>query len=99
MADEPAIQYVAKPDTWVRIIAGAALTMAAFALVWMFNSNATMAVMSRDLEALVADTEADKKRDVQLIKHWKLHHWAKDQITVLRAEAHGLPVVSWPDLD
>jgi len=79
------------------ILATAAVGIASFALVWMFNTNATLQVMKLQLSQIVADNESDQRQDATLVKHWKLHSWERDQINMLRTDG-GKAVVSWPNL-
>ncbi|MHA2279455.1 MAG: hypothetical protein ACXAC5_00990 [Promethearchaeota archaeon] len=91
------------------IITTIALGIAGFALMWVFEANAQMATIQKAMELQFADVEdslitlADDTDDItritkQLSKHWKLHNWAKDQLSELRHQ-HQLPPVSWPDLE
>ena len=45
------------------------------------------------------DTDArDASQDKTLVKHWRLHSWARDQVNALR-HAQGQPPVPWPELN
>ncbi|MFQ5625033.1 MAG: hypothetical protein ACE5FM_00055 [Methyloligellaceae bacterium] len=79
------------------VVSLAALALAGFALAWMFNANAKLALLQQAVEVIVSDKDADKRQDDTLIKHWKIVSWSKDRINELRA-AQGLPLASWPDL-
>ena len=91
------------------VVTTLAITLAGFALKWVFDANAQMAIMQNTLELKFADiddsliTLADDTDDItritkQLSKHWKLHNWAKDQVAELRHKNQMDPV-SWPDLE
>ena len=91
------------------LVTAISIALASFALKWVFDANAQMAIMQNTLELKFADFEAthegladDTDEMVRLTKqisrHWKLHSWTKDQIAELRHEAQMNPV-SWPDLD
>jgi hypothetical protein len=74
------------------------LGLTSFALKWIFDTNAQMAVMGQRMDAIVASTEQDAAQDRQLGMHWKLHGWTRDRINELRT-AEGLPLAEMPDLD
>ena len=74
------------------------LGIASFSLVWMFNSNAKMAVIEHNLTQMMQDTDDEQRQNRTLGNHWKLHGWTKDQINDLRYAA-GKEAVTWPDLD
>ncbi len=91
------------------IVTTLAVTLAAFALKWVFDANAQMAIMKNTLELKFDDiddsliTLGDDTDDItritkQLSKHWKIHNWTKDQIAELRYKQQMEPV-SWPNLE
>ena len=74
----------------IKALLGAIFGLLAFALAWMFYTNA-------DVQLLKKATLDHHKLESKLTKHWKLHSWAKDEINKLRA-THGFPIESWPDI-
>lgn len=91
------------------IVTVISIALASFALQWVFDANAQMAIMQTRLELKFEDiddsliTLADDTDDItritkQLSKHWKLHNWTKDQVAELRHKQQMEPV-SWPNLD
>lgn len=97
----------------IQVLLGLVTTMsialASFSLKWVFDANAQIAIMSKEMELKFADLEdaiitlSDDSSDIirlnsGITKHWKLHNWTKDQLAELRHQ-HQLPPVSWPDLE
>lgn len=91
------------------IVTTLSIALASFALKWVFDANAQMAIIQKTIELKFADVEdslitlADDTDDItritkQLSKHWKLHNWSKDQIAELRHKQE-MPPVSWPNLE
>jgi len=91
------------------LLTAISIALATFALKWVFNANAQIAIMQKTMELKFEDlddsiiTLADDTDDItritkQLSKHWKLHNWSKDQIAELRHK-NQMPPVSWPKLD
>ncbi len=91
------------------IVTTMSIALASFALKWVFEANAQMAIMQNTLELKFEDiddsliTLADDTDDItritkQLQKHWRLHTWAKDQVAELRHKSQMEPV-SWPNLE
>lgn len=89
----------AATQKWIMsIFAAVIIGISGWTLVRSVSHGEQMTLMVHQIEELAADKEADKSQDESLSKHWKLHSWAKDQITGLRNQ-HDMPVVSWPDLE
>lgn len=91
------------------IVTTISIALAGFALKWVFDANAQIAIMQNTLElkftefeetheGLADDTDEMVRLTKQISKHWKLHSWTKDQIAELRHKTQMEPV-SWPDLD
>jgi len=91
------------------IVTTLAITLSGFALKWVFDANAQMAILKNTLElkftefeethkGLADDTDEMTRLTKQLSKHWKLHNWTKDQIAELRHK-NQLDPVSWPNLE
>lgn len=93
----------------IGLVAAISIALASFALKWVFDANAQMAIVQTKLElkfediddsliALADDTDDITRITKQLHKHWKLHNWTKDQIAELRHKNQMEPV-SWPNLE
>ncbi len=91
------------------IVTVISIALATFALRWVFDANARIAIMQNTLElkfiefeethaGLADDTDEMIRLTRQISKHWKLHSWTKDQIAELRHKTQMKPV-SWPDLE
>ena len=74
-----------------------AIGLSSFSLVWMFNTNAKIAVMDNKLSLLLDDSENDERQDSQLSKHWQLHSWSRGQVNELRVK-NDMDLATWPDL-
>jgi len=80
------------------------IALSGFSLKWTFDANAELKVIRVEmraihdtLEKLSQNSEADKKQDSQLSKHWRLHTWAREEINRISVR-DGSGIVSWPDL-
>ena len=91
------------------LVTAISIALASFALKWVFDANAQIAIMQNTLElkftefeetheGLADDTDEMIRLTRQISKHWKLHTWTKDQIAELRYKSQLEPV-SWPNLE
>lgn len=75
-------------------------TIALAAFVWVWNADRTIVKLElaiKQINEAAEDTDDDVKRDTTIMNHWRLHNWARDQFSTLRAK-HDLDVVPWPEL-
>lgn len=91
------------------LVTAISIALASFALSWVFDANARIAIMQNTLElkfsefkeiheGLADDTDEMIRLTKQISRHWKLHSWTKDQIAELRHKTQMEPV-SWPNLE
>jgi hypothetical protein len=79
-------------------ISTAALALVGFALIWMFNMNAGIAVLEAELKHMQGVSSEEERQERVLSNHWRLHSAARDEINKLLAK-EGLPLFVWPELD
>ena len=82
----------------LKIVTGVLTTAIVGLFVWVWNANTDLKLLAASVAQVIADTEADRKQDIAISKHWKIVSFHRDQINALWHEA-GQPPISWPDLD
>lgn len=87
----------------------AILALATFSLKRTFDANAEIKVLEAKLihqdeehdkaiENLEKENEVQQSHARQITKHWRLHRWTYEQVTILR-QKQDLPLAPWPNLN
>jgi hypothetical protein len=66
-------------------------------LNWIRETDVKIALMNQRLTSIQENTDMEKAQSSQISKHWKLHNWAKEQITEIRVK-DGMGIPTWPSL-